>query len=355
MTSPPSSAAACALAAPAAEEGALLCIDLAAIVANWRDLCARHGGAVAAVVKADAYGLGAEAVARALAAAGCRHFFVALLEEGLALRRALGEGPMIAVLNGFSPGHGPGLLPVVNTPAMAAAWSGRGPVLLHVDTGMERLGLPMAALDQLPPLEIAFVMTHLACAEEPAHPMNARQRERFAALRARFPGVPGSLANSSGIFLGPGFASDLARPGAALYGINPTPGRPNPMRCAVRLLAPILQLRQVAAGTPVGYGARWIAPRESVIALVAAGYADGYLRAAAGRAVGVLAGQPVPVVGRISMDVTAFDVTGLPAAEGEPIELIGPANPPDALAEAAGTIAYEVLVRLSRRCRRRYL
>jgi alanine racemase len=329
---------------------ALLHVDLQAIVANWRRLRDVHGADVAAVLKADGYGLGAVAVGRALLVAGCRHFFVAHLAEGLALRAALGQGPMVAVLNGF---EGPAdVWPVVNN--LASARAAVGPVVLHVDTGMARLGLDVAELAALPTLDIRYVMTHLACADEPAHAMNAAQRERFATARAAFPGVPSSFANSSGIFLGEGFGSDLARPGAALFGINPTPGRPNPMRCVLRLDAPIIQLRDIPAGTPVGYGATWVAPRPSLIATVAAGYADGYFRSLSGCGVGVLAGYPVPVVGRVSMDLTAFDVTGVPAALGDMLTLIGPENPPDLLAERAGTIGYELLTALGSRYRRIY-
>ena len=329
---------------------ALLHVDLQAVVANWLRLRRVHGGGVAAVLKADGYGLGAVEVGRALLAAGCRHFFVAHELEGEVLRAAVGAGPMVAVLNGCEGGGD--VWPVVNT--VAAAGAARGPVLLHVDTGMNRLGLDVAELDALPPLDVRYVMTHLACADEPGHPLNGLQRERFAAVRARFPGVPASFANSSGIFLGEGFASDLARPGAALFGLNPTPGQPNPMRCVLRLEAPIIQLRRVPAGAAVGYGASWVAPRESVIATVAAGYADGYQRALSGRGVGILAGCPVPVVGRISMDLTAFDVTGVPAALGDMLTLMGPDNPPDMLADRAGTIGYELLTSLGSRYRRIY-
>ena len=335
----------------------LLRIDLRAIAANWHVLRERHaGGAVAAVLKADGYGLGAAPVGRVLCEAGCRHFFTAHVVEAVALRMALGDGPMVAALNGFMPGEAPAdIWPVVNTVEAARAHAGRGPVLLHVDTGMSRLGLDVAELADLPSgLDIRFVMTHLACADQPAHPLNAAQLQRFRAVSAALPEVPTSLANSSGIFLGADFASGLARPGAALFGINPQPGQPNPMRQVFRLEAPILQLRDVAAGVSVGYGATWVAPRASRIAVVQAGYADGYLRALSNHGLGILAGQPVPVVGRVSMDLTAFDVTGVPAVLGEMLTLIGPDNPPDLLAERAGTIGYELLTSLGSRYRRIY-
>jgi alanine racemase len=226
----------------------VLRVDLAAIVANWRDLGALHGGTVAGVVKADAYGLGAGPVARALRDAGCAMFFVAHLAEGMALREAIGPGPDIAVLNGFPPGADgdAALLPVLNHLGDVEAHGHAGSAaLLHLDTGMSRLGLDareQAVLAQdrarLGGLRLRFVMTHLACADEPEHPLNEAQRARFAEAASRIaPGVPRSFANSSGIFLGPGFRSDLARPGCALYGINPTPGQPNPMRQVARVEA----------------------------------------------------------------------------------------------------------------------
>jgi len=351
---------------------AVLTVDLGAVADNWRLLRDRVApGAAAGVVKADAYGLGAAAVGRALLAAGCRHFFVAHLEEGLALRAALGPGPMIAVLNGFAPGEdaGAGLLPVLNGLPDLAAWTAAAraagrqlPGLLHVDTGMARLGLAaaeVAALAADPALlagiDLRFVMTHLACADAPEHPLNAQQASRFAQIRARLPAAPSSLANSSGSFLGPEFASDLARPGCALYGINPTPGGANPMRQVVTLVAPVLQVRDIPAGATVGYGASWTAARASRIATVAAGYADGYLRALSGRAVGILAGRPVPLVGRVSMDLITFDVTDVPqVAPGDRVQLIGPGNTPDEVAARAGTIGYEILTSLGARYAREY-
>ena len=335
---------------------AVLTIDLAAIVANWRRLGAVHGAPCAAVLKADGYGLGAAPVGRALAAAGCGYFFVAHLAEGLALRAALGPGPLVAVLNGFATGADgtAGLTPVLNSLADIAAHQGR-PGILQLDTGMARLGVPPAEWPQLASLQPLFLMTHLAVPDQPDHPLNAMQAGRFAAARALLPGVPASLAASAGIFLGPDFASDLARPGAALYGLNPTPGQPNPMLPVVRLDAPVLQLREIPAGTPVGYGASWVAERPSRVATVAAGYADGYLRALSGRAIASFQGQPVPLIGRVSMDLTTFDVTDLPGLRpGDALTLIGPGCTPDELAERAGTIGYEILTSLGARYRRQY-
>src|SRR5579862_265060 len=250
---------------PADRAGAILDIDLGGIVANWRLLAATAAPAqCAAVVKANAYGLGAAPVVRALIQAGCRLFFVATLDEGMALRTEIGPEPDIAVLNGPFPGTtaefvAHGLIPVLNDPGQIDAWhrlGGGHPAILHVDTGMARLGLSagqFAALAESPPqLAWRAVMSHLACADTPLHPYNAAQRARFAAVAGVSPGVPASLAASSGIFLGREYRFDLVRPGAALYGVNPCPGRPNPLRQVVRLTGKILQSRQIDRDEQVG-------------------------------------------------------------------------------------------------------
>ncbi|MBS7809849.1 alanine racemase [Roseococcus pinisoli] len=340
----------------------LLTIDLGAIVRNWRKLGAIHSsGAVAGVVKADAYGLGAAQVAPALRAAGCKHFFVAQTEEGVRLRQSLGEGPMIAVLGGGAGPREAGLTPVLNTFDEIRAH--RGPAILQLDTGMARLGLDASELESLARdpspfegVELLYVMTHLAVADEPSHPLNARQAERFAEACGRLPPAPRSFANSSGIFLGDRFASDLARPGCALYGINPTPGHPNPMEPVVRLEIPVLQVRSIEPGQTVGYGASWTAARPTRVATISAGYADGLPRAIDGRAKGVIRGATVPMIGRVSMDLITLDVTDVPeAAPGDMIELLGPAQDADALAGLCGTIGYEILTSLGNRYERRYL
>lgn len=346
---------------------AVLRVDLGAVAANWRDLLARHRGPCAGVVKADAYGLGAGPVARALREAGCDTFFVAHLTEGLLLREAIGPVPAIIVLDGFPPGADGDarLVPVLNHLGDVEAHGRAGSeAVLHLDTGMSRLGLDakeQALLVQdrarLDGLRLRYVMTHLACADEPAHPMNEAQRARFEAAAARIaPGVPRSLANSSGIFLGDGFRSDLARPGCALYGINPTPDAPNPMRQVATVEAEILQVRSIAAGDTVGYGATWTAREPRRIATVAAGYADGYLRALSGRSFGLLHGRQAPLVGRVSMDLTTFDVTDNEQARpGDRLLLIGgPGNTPDDIAARCGTIGYEILTSLGRRYDRVY-
>jgi alanine racemase len=354
--------------------GAILEIDLPAIVANWRTLCTRHpNGAVAGVVKADAYGLGAQHVAPALHAAGCRHFFVALLDEALPLRPLL-PGAMLGVLNGLLPGTEPDyishdLTPVLGSLAELESWTAAArqigrplPAILHVDSGMARLGLDrreLATLHQdhtrLHGIDLAYIMTHLVASELPDDPLNEHQRARFQAACASLPAARRSLANSSGIFLGDRFASDLARPGAALYGINPTPGAPNPMHQTVRLTVRVLQVRDVAPGESVGYNATWRAARPSRVATAALGYADGWHRSLSGRATAYFDGRPVPLVGRVSMDLSTFDVTDHPAiGPGSWLEVIGPACTPDDVAAAAGTNGYEVLTSLGRRFHRVY-
>lgn len=365
---------------------ARLTVDAGAVVGNWRLLRDRRraspvpGGAVAAVMKADAYGLGATALAPALRDAGCAHFFVATAEEGLALRAALGPGPMVAVLNGFPAGWRDGgeaaLTPVLNSLGAVAdhAEAGRRDgaardAVLHLDTGMARLGLDAGEQDRLAAdpsrldgLRLRHVATHLACADEPGHPLNAAQAARFAAARARIGGAvaaaPTSFANSSGQFLGDAFRSDLERPGCALYGINPTPGRSNPMRNVATLEARVLQIREIAGGTPVGYAASWTAACPSRIATVAVGYADGYPRSLSGRSLAHHGGRPLPLVGRVSMDLLTFDATDHPDLRaGDVVTLIGDADGvrPDEIAARAGTIGYEILTALGARYARRYV
>ena len=394
-------------------EVACLEVDLGAVVGNWRALRGRldggllppdgsfvgdgvggrdkpghdtngrdepgrdtHGGfAVAGVVKADAYGLGAARVGEALHGAGCRHFFVAHVDEAVALRGVL-PGAWIAVLNGLWPGtehlyvrHG--LRPVLGSLGEVEAWStaaqhlGRTlPAVLHVDTGMNRLGLPpgevevlAAEEERLDGVRLDYIMTHLVSAEVPEDPLNQVQLGRFHAACDRLdPAVPRSLANSSGMFLGAAFRSALARPGAALYGVNPTPGRVNPMQGVVRLRTRILQVRDVPAGEGVGYNGQWVAPCPSRIATVSVGYADGFLRSLSNRAVACFDGVVVPLVGRVSMDLSTFDVTDVPGAGvGAWLDLIGPGVPVDEVAARAGTNGYEILTSLGARYARTYI
>jgi alanine racemase len=280
----------------------------------------------------------------------------------------------IFVLNGLPAGAeteaaAAGISPVLNSLGQLDAWAAaarrrerRLPAVLQVDSGMSRLGLDAAELAaladapaRLAPLDLRVVMSHLACAEDAGHPMNRAQLARFAAARRRLPPAPASLANSSGIFLGRDFHFDLARPGAALYGLAPVKGAPNPMRPVVRLLGRIVQTRLIPAGAQVGYGATWTAPGPRRIATVAVGYADGYRRSLSHRATAFAGETPVPLVGIVSMDTATFDVTEAPqAVEGGFLELVGPRHPVDALAAEAGTIGYEILTSLGGRYARAY-
>jgi alanine racemase len=353
---------------------AVLTVDLGAIVANWRLLQAKHSsGATGAVVKGDGYGVGAGPVAAALAAAGCRIFFVATPDEALTLRDTVPDAALV-VLGGLFAGAeqefaAHDLIPALGSLAEIDAWSCLArrldralPAFLHFDTGMSRLGLDareyaVLARDhtRLAGIDVRAVMSHLVSAEDPDDPFNAIQRDRFVSGRARLPAAPASLVNSAGMFLGDAFAFDLARPGAALYGINPTPGRPNPMRSAVRLAARVLSVRDIPAGATVGYSATWTAARASRIATVGVGYADGWHRSHSNAGAAYFDGHPVPLVGRVSMDLTTFDVTDQPEVRpGSWLELLGPHRPVDDAARDAGTIGYEVLTALGRRFHRVY-
>jgi alanine racemase len=364
--------------APHAEHGGILTIDLSAILANWRELARRAAPAqCAAVVKADGYGCGIEPVTAALAKAGCATFFVATLAEA---RQARAVAPQAAIyvlatlpgtLASFAQGN---FRPVISSVEELAEWEAfrsqgwQGTAALHVDTGMNRLGLSADDVAQLDARARAaragldLLMSHFACSEEPSHPLNARQMADFRELRDLFPGVPGSLANSSGIFLGPDAHHDLVRPGVALYGANPTPGHLNLMRAAVRLEGRVVQVREVEAGETVGYSAIWTARRTTRLAVVAVGYADGFLRAASASdakpgAEAVVAGRPCPLAGRVSMDLLAVDVTDLPQGKprrGDTVALLDGTIGVDDLASHAGTIAYEVLTSLGRRYHRVY-
>ncbi len=333
-------------------------------------------GKCGAVVKADGYGLGLTEVSRALGAAGCDRFFVATIDEGIALRKAIGDRPVVYILNGVMAADAVGefaahgLTPVLNSPGDIALWgshcreSGGGTAILALDTGMHRLGLTLAEvrdlagdLGALDGISLDYVMSHLACAEDPGHPMNEEQRRRFDALRGNLAPAPASLANSGGIFLGPAYHYDLARPGAALYGVSRATGAPKKMKQAVGLKGKILQIRVVDSESTVGYGASGSVPAGSRLATVAVGYADGYLRSLGNSGHGYAAGVKIPVVGRISMDLITFDITAIPAgalAQGDEIEMIGENQTVDDVADEAGTIGYEILTSLGRRYARRY-
>ncbi len=357
------------------ETGGTLAIDLDAIEANWRALGRRLLTVeCAAVVKANAYGLGLEPVTAKLARAGCKTFFVADVAEARRAR-AQTRDAAVYVLNGFSPEAANAFAelnaqPVINSTTELAEWDAfvsgqnwRGGAALHIDTGMNRLGITADEAAALAPRAqtenhgITLLMSHLACAEIADHPLTASQIRLFRELRMLYHGIPASLVNSSGIFLGDSAHFDVARPGAALYGINPTPNRANPMQSVVELTARILQVRKVPQGETVGYGAAWKARRASRIAIAALGYADGMLRSASGvdgksSGVAVIAGKRCPIVGLISMDLTCIDITEVgtpPVQRGDVATFIGKDLSIDEVAASAGTIAYEVQTRLGRR------
>lgn len=366
-----------------AAAGARLTVDLGAVAANYAMLKREAAGAeVSAVVKADAYGLGMGPVAERLWIEGCRTFFVADATEGAALRAALPQA-VIYALNGLFPGTAAlyaehGLRPCLGSLAELAEWREAGaplPAALHFDTGMNRLGMSAEDAEMLAAdghltesVAVAMLMSHLACSDEAAHPQNARQLGRFrevlAALRPRFPEARVSLANSGGIFLGDDYRFDLVRPGVSLYGGNPFSDRPNPFRPVVTAEARVLAVRDVAPGETAGYAATWKAEAPARIAVLAAGYADGYFRALSSRKSPesggqvYIAGYTAPVAGRVSMDMAMADVSGLPAgavSRGDWAELIGPHVSVDEVGLRAGTIGYEILTALGRRYMRRYI
>jgi alanine racemase len=367
-------------AAALAAVGGVLTIDLDALVANWRKLEKTAIPAeCSAVIKANAYGCGIAPVARALAKAGCKTFFVATAEEAAAARAAL-PSAVIYVLNGLIQNNGEAYAkidarPVIGDLNELAEWDvfcrrtgWAGGAAIHIDTGMQRLGLTVAEAQGLIPRinagdhGISLVMSHLACAESLNHPMNARQLAAFRAIASEFSGVPASLSNSSGIFLGNAFHFDMVRPGAALYGVNPTPEADNPMLPVVELKARVVQIREVERGESVGYGGNWTARRPTRLAIISAGYADGYFRAGSSNdgtrgAEVMVAGKRCPVAGRISMDLMAVDITDLEknaVRRGHLVTLIGEGITLDELAHHFGTIGYEVLTSLGSRYARVY-
>ena len=339
--------------------GGLLTIDLSAITANWRALDAKSAGETGAVVKADAYGLGVAPVAKALHKAGAQTFFVALASEGVALREAIGAGPRIFVFSGYMKGDGAAfakhdLIPLLNSAEQVSRFVADGAKAcgLQLDSGMNRLGMEAAELAgialQIPALAPQLVMSHLACADDPLHPMNAAQLAAFHTMTLAL-AVPKSIAATGGILLGAPYHFNLTRPGIGLYGGEPF-GEARPV---VTLELPVIQTRTVLPGEGVGYGMTWIAKRPSTIATVAAGYADGLIRAMGGKAVLYAGDTPCPVVGRVSMDLITVDVTDLgevPAA----LEILNATQTVDVLAGAAGTIGYEILTSLGGRYTRRY-
>ncbi|MBT3549983.1 MAG: alanine racemase [Rhodospirillaceae bacterium] len=357
--------------------GAELTIDLGAVQANYRTLQSHLAGAeLAAVVKADAYGLGLGPVVRALTETGCETFFVATAAEAVQLRGSESDAN-IHVFNGPLPGEEAAflehaLVPVLNSLEQVQNWSAYctgigapGLADIQIDTGMSRLGLEAGDVarlagspELLQSITLDLALSHLACADQPDHAMNNEQLAAFEAGAGPIGAPRHSLASSSGIFLGTEYHFDMARAGAALFGLNPVPGNPNPMRQVIRIQGKILQVRSVDTHRSVGYGASHQATRSAKIATVAIGYGDGYLRALSNAGTVFIDSHEVPVVGRVSMDLTTLDVTDVPdglLALGQPVDFAGPLNPVDRIAEQAGTIGYEILTSLGTRYQRHYV
>lgn len=351
--------------------GSVAEVNLDALAANYRMLRQFSAQDCAAVVKADAYGLGAVPVAKRLWREGCRHFYVATAEEGVELREAGLEGA-IGVFYGIASRADAEailafqLMPVLNSMEQVTRLNDfareRGERLaatLHVDSGMTRLGVSKAEAHMLAKgldsLTFDGVMSHLACAGEPEHPQNARQLALFREVRAWFPEAKASFANSSGIFLGEEYHFDLCRPGAALYGISPLP-KGNPMYHVVTLKSPILQVRRLEKAEHVGYGATYLAPKGSTLLTIAGGYADGFIRSLSGQGEVMVNGHKAPIAGIVSMDVVVVDVTHIPGpfAEGGWVEMMGEQHPVDVVAAQADTIGYEILTGINKRVKRVY-
>lgn len=363
----------------AGSASARLIIDLKALCANYSAIAAQVAPARAgAVVKANAYGLGADRVAPALARLGCRDFFVAHLSEAEELRPLLPEDTRLFILNGLCPGAEEACLaaraiPVLNSPEQVRAWvalckaEGRPlDAAVQVDSGMSRLGLSaedisalQAKIDFHHDLNVVLVMSHLACADEADHPANSHQLDQFEALANLLPPAPRSLANSGGCFLSlPAFRQDVVRPGVSLYGVAPHAGAPSPIQPVVRLDARVLQVRSIPAGRGVGYGLTYAPEQPARIATIGVGYADGWLRSLSNRGAAYFNGVRLPVAGRVSMDSICLDVTALPEGAlkaGDVVELIGPNQPLEAVAADAGTIPYEILTSLGQRYAREWI
>jgi alanine racemase len=355
-----------------------LTIDLGGLRDNYLTLKAMAPNSItSAVVKADAYGLGADMVAPVLYNAGCRHFFVAHIDEAIALRIRIHGDAEIFVLNGLQPGNETScaelnLTPVLNSPEQIAQWSAHGKTLrtklraaLQIDTGMSRLGLApedlakiSASPDLMDGIEVSFIMSHLACADEPDHAANGLQLAAMRKAAALFPDAPVCFTNSGGIFLGSDYHNHIMRPGIALYGGSPSNLRPNPMKPVVRLDLAVVQTRTVPADSVVGYGGSLITKGETRLATLAAGYADGLPRSLSNRGAAWFNGVRLPIAGRVSMDSIIIDISALPEGaltHGSLVQIIGPDQTLEDVAEDAGTIAYEILTGLGRRYRRTYI
>jgi alanine racemase len=357
---------------------ARLTVRLGALAANYREVLRRAGAAAAApVVKANAYGMGLSPVVHALSAAGADSFFVARLEEGIEVRSLLPHA-RVFILDGVAPGTAPALItyqliPVLNALDEIAEWSALAraehrelDAALQIDTGMNRSGLSHAELSQVAPrvrqslagINLVLVMSHLARADEPGHDTNRVQLARFRAALGVLPPAPASLAASAGIELGRDYLFDLVRPGLAIYGGNPIASRPNPYRTVAGLAGRVLQLRHIDEGETVGYASTFTAARPTTLAIAAAGYADGLIRALGARGRAAVGGVYVPYAGRISMDLLALDATDVPAsalARGSEVEFMGDTVTLEEVADAAGTITHEVLASIGPRAQRVYV
>jgi alanine racemase len=355
----------------------LITVDLDSLEANYR-FCRQqlHPASCAAVVKADAYGLGISRIAPALWHAGCSQFFTATFREGITLRSLLPgaevfvlEGVTEVSLDAFCEHH---LVPVLISPAHSALWADKArelgrplPAIIHIDTGMTRLGFGEPELhellqgrDDLVWLDTRYVMTHYACADDSEADKSHQQLEQFDRLRKLLPPAPTSVGNSAGGLLGDPWSGDMARIGIALFGGNPYLGDMPPLKPVLRVQSRVLQLREITPGTTVGYGATHEADSNTMIATVGTGYADGYPWSLGNRGIASVGGRRVPVVGRVSMDLITLDVTGVPpelVQPGRMVDLIGPDISLEEVAERAGTINYEILTRLSQRARRKFL
>ena len=350
---------------------AQLTINLSAIQANYKTLKNKVGNAceVAGVVKANAYGLGVAPVSEALQKVGCKTFFVATLPEAIELRMILGDEPLIAMLNGYQDQNSKlylenNITPVINDMTELDAYKKQGnnlPAMIHIDTAMNRLGIDPDEIspEDLKDCDVKAIMSHFASSEDKKSDLNTKQAERFDKVTAKFPDIPKSLCNSSGIFLSESYHYDLVRPGMALYGLNPTPYADNPTQSVITLDAEILQMHAVKKGEMTGYNATHRFENNSEVAIVDIGYADGIFRSLSNNTNLYWNGTPCPVRGRISMDLTIVDLGNIPENKrpkaGEMLEVIGPNQTADDLARDAETIGYEILTSLSRRYERKYI
>lgn len=344
-------------------------IDLTALAANWRMLADRAAPAnTAGVVKADAYGTGLAQAGRALARAGCLRFYVAWAEEGVALREAIGPAQPIAVFHGPSKDNidliqSAGLTVVLNTLEQVQLWVGLGadrpPAVMHLDTGMNRLGLSeadwAAAAALTREAQPEHVMSHLACADEPGNAMNARQLGDFISGAELWPEAKRSLSSTGGVYLGADYHLDEVRVGIGMYGGGPVPATGTKPAPVMTVSAPILQVRDAPTGQTVGYGAEWMTEGPRRLATVGLGYGDGFSRLATNRGAGFVNGSAIPIVGRVSMDMIVFDVTGVEAGVGDRVELWGPNHWIGDQAAAMSTIDYELLCRIGGRAERIYM